>query len=30
MLNDVSGFRATGNRGLKDMSIEQAVSRVQL
>jgi hypothetical protein len=30
MLNDVSGFRAMGNRDLRDISIEQAVSRLQL
>jgi polygalacturonase len=30
MLNDVSGFRAIGNRGLKDISVDQAVSRLQL
>jgi len=30
MLNDVRDFRASGNRGLKDMSIDQAVSHLQL
>jgi hypothetical protein len=30
MLSDVSGFRAMGNRDLRDISIEQAVSRLQL
>jgi hypothetical protein len=30
MLNDVRDFRADGNRGLKDMSIDQAVTRLQL
>ena len=30
MLNDVGGFRAMGNRDLRDISIEQAVSRLQL
>jgi hypothetical protein len=29
-LNDVSGFQASGNRDLRDISIEQAVSRLQL
>jgi polygalacturonase len=30
MLNDVSGFRAIGNRDLRDISVDQAVSRLQL
>jgi polygalacturonase len=30
MLSDVSGFRAMGNRDLRDIAIEQAVSRLEL
>ena len=30
VLNDVGGFRATANRDLRDVSIDQAVSRLQL